>query len=88
MIYNTVPSDLSDLSDVYYDMICFYSPSGVDSLLKNFSDFEQNKTVIAVFGPTTAKAVEDAGLRVDIQAPKPSMPSMTAAIEAYLKENP
>lgn len=88
VIYNTVPSDLSDLRDVYYDMICFYSPSGVDSLLKNFSDFEQNDTVIAVFGPTTAKAVQDAGLRVDIQAPKPSMPSMTAAIEAYLKENP
>ncbi len=88
VIYNTVPSDLSDLRDVYYDMICFYSPSGVDSLLKNFSDFEQNDTVIAVFGPTTAKAVLDAGLRVDIQAPKPSMPSMTAAIEAYLKENP
>ncbi len=88
VIYNTVPSDLSDLREVYYDMICFYSPSGVDSLLKNFSDFEQNDTVIAVFGPTTAKAVLDAGLRVDIQAPKPSMPSMTAAIEAYLKENP
>ena len=87
IIYNTVPSDLSDLADVYYDMICFYSPSGVDSLLKNFSDFEQNETVIAVFGPTTAKAAMDAGLRVDIQAPKPNMPSMTAAIEAYLKEN-
>ena len=88
VIYNTVPSDLSDLRDVYYDMICFYSPSGVDSLLKNFSDFEQNDTVIAVFGPTTANAVLNAGLRVDIQAPKPNMPSMTAAIEAYLKENP
>lgn len=88
VIYNTVPSDLSDLREVYYDMICFYSPSGVDSLLKNFSDFEQNDTVIAVFGPTTANAVLNAGLRVDIQAPKPNMPSMTAAIEAYLKENP
>ena len=88
VIYNTVPSDLSDLRDVYYDMICFYSPSGVDSLLRNFSDFEQNDTVIAVFGPTTANAVLNAGLRVDIQAPKPNMPSMTAAIEAYLKENP
>lgn len=88
VIYNTVPSDLSDLQEVYYDMICFYSPSGVDSLLKNFSDFEQDETVIAVFGPTTSKAVQDAGLRVDIQAPNPSMPSMTAAIEAYLKANP
>jgi uroporphyrinogen-III synthase len=81
-----VPSDLSDLRDVKYDMICFYSPSGVNSLLKNFPDFEQNDTVISVFGPTTAKAAADAGLRIDIQAPKPSMPSMTAAIESYLKE--
>jgi uroporphyrinogen-III synthase len=86
VIYNTVPSDLSDLRDVKYDMICFYSPSGVNSLLKNFPDFEQNDTVISVFGPTTAKAAADAGLRIDIQAPKPSMPSMTAAIESYLKE--
>ncbi|HHG85121.1 MAG TPA: uroporphyrinogen-III synthase [Bacteroidetes bacterium] len=86
IIYNTVPSDLSDLSDVKYDMICFYSPSGVDSLLKNFPGFEQNDTVVAVFGPTTAKAVQDAGLRVDVQAPSPSMPSMTSAIETYLKE--
>ena len=86
IIYNTVPSDLSDLSDVKYDMICFYSPSGVDSLLKNFPGFEQNDTVISVFGPTTAKAAKDAGLRVDIQAPNPSMPSMTSAIESYLKE--
>ncbi len=88
VIYNTVPSDLSDLREVFYDMICFYSPSGVESLLKNFSDFEQNDTIIAAFGPTTAKAVKDAGLRVDIQAPKPSMPSMISAIEAYLKQNP
>lgn len=87
IIYNTVPSDLSDLRDVKYDMICFYSPSGVDSLLENFPDFTQNDTVVSVFGPTTAKAAIDAGLRVDIQAPKPNMPSMTAAIEDYLKNN-
>lgn len=86
IIYNTVPSDLSDLKEVKYDMICFYSPSGVDSLLKNFPDFEQNDTVVSVFGPTTAKAAEKAGLRIDIQAPNPNMPSMTAAIENYLKE--
>lgn len=85
IIYNTVASDLSDLADIYYDMICFYSPSGIDSLLKNFPDFKQNDTVIAVFGPTTAKSAESASLRVDIQAPKPNMPSMTAAIEDYLK---
>ena len=62
-------------------------PSGVDSLLKNFPDFKQNDTVIAVFGPTTAKAATDADLRVDIQAPKPNLPSMTAAIESYLEAN-
>lgn len=87
VIYNTVPSDLSDLSDVKYDMICFYSPSGVESLLKNFPEFKQNDTVVAVFGPTTAKAATDAELVVNIQAPKPNMPSMTAAIEDYLKNN-
>ncbi len=87
VIYNTVPSDLSDLRDVKYDLICFYSPSGVASLLENFPDFKQNDTVIAVFGPTTAKAALDAGLVVNIQAPKPNMPSMTAAIEDYLKGN-
>jgi uroporphyrinogen-III synthase len=87
VIYNTVSSDLSDLRDVYYDMLCFYSPSGIESLNQNFPDFKQNETVIAAFGPTTAKAIRDAGLRVDIEAPLPNIPSMTAAIEAYLKEN-
>jgi uroporphyrinogen-III synthase len=87
IIYNTVSSDLSDLRDVYYDMLCFYSPSGIESLFQNFPDFKQNDTVIAAFGPTTSKAIRDTGLRVDIEAPLPNMPSMTAAIEAYLKEN-
>lgn len=86
IIYNTVTSDLSDLENVYYDMLCFYSPSGIESLYSNFPDFKQNDTVLAAFGPTTAQAMRDAGLRVDIEAPKPNMPSMTAAIEAYLKE--
>jgi uroporphyrinogen-III synthase len=86
VIYNTVSSDLSDLKDVYYDMLCFYSPSGIESLYQNFPDFKQNDTVLAAFGPTTSKAMRDAGLRVDIEAPMPNMPSMTAAIEAYLKE--
>jgi uroporphyrinogen-III synthase len=72
---------------VYYDMLCFYSPSGIESLFQNFPDFKQNDTVIAAFGPTTSKAIRDTGLRVDIEAPLPNMPSMTAAIEAYLKEN-
>ncbi|MFM2375312.1 MAG: hypothetical protein RLZZ165_409 [Bacteroidota bacterium] len=87
VIYNTVSSDLSDLKNVYYDMLCFYSPSGIESLFQNFPDFKQNDTVIAAFGPTTAKAIRDANLRVDIEAPLPNVPSMTAAIELFLREN-
>lgn len=86
IIYETVAADLSDLRDVKYDMICFFSPSGVDSLFKNFPDFEKRDTVIGVFGPTTAKSAKEADLRVDIEAPRPSVPSMTAAIEEYLKQ--
>lgn len=84
-IYRTVVSDLSDLEDIFYDMIVFFSPSGIKSLFENFPDFKQNKTRIAVFGPTTKKAAEDAGLRIDVQAPNPETPSMTMAIEKYLK---
>jgi len=84
--FKTVVSDLSDLSDVKYDILVFFSPSGIDSLLKNFPKFEQGKTRIAVFGKTTAKAVEKAGLRVDIMAPAPETPSMTMALEKHIKE--
>lgn len=84
--YRTVVSDLSDLADVYYDILVFFSPSGIDSLFKNFPDFKQNKTRIAVFGNTTVKAVKDRGLRVDIAAPTPETPSMTMALEKYIKE--
>ena len=63
----------------------FYSPSGIQSLIKNFPGFIQNGTKIAVFGPTTAKAVEEAGFRIDVQAPSSNAPSMTMAIEQYLK---
>ena len=86
IIYNTVASDLSDLADVNYDVIAFFSPSGINSLFVNFPKFKQNKTRIAAFGPTTAKAVKDAGLALDIQAPMPNAPSMTGALEAYIKE--
>ncbi|MEM6802759.1 MAG: uroporphyrinogen-III synthase [Bacteroidota bacterium] len=86
VIYRTVNADLSDLKDIYYDMICFFSPSGIKSLYKNFPDFEQNNTRIAVFGPTTAKEARSHDLRVDVEAPKPNMPSMTAAIERYLRD--
>ena len=84
-LYKTVCSDLSDLSAVKYDMLVFYSPSGIQSLIKNFPGFTQNGTKIAVFGPTTAKAVEEAGFRIDVQAPSSNAPSMTMAIEQYLK---
>jgi uroporphyrinogen-III synthase len=86
VLYDTVAADVSDLRDVKYDMICFFSPSGVDSLFKNFPDFQKNDTIIGVFGPTTAKAAKEADLRVDIVAPYPNAPSMSAAIEDYLKQ--
>lgn len=85
VIYRTVDADLSDLEDIFYDMICFFSPSGITSLFNNFSDFKQNDTRIAVFGKTTAEEAGKAGLRLDVEAPKPEFPSMTAAIEHYLK---
>ncbi|MDC7995257.1 uroporphyrinogen-III synthase [Altibacter sp. HG106] len=84
--YKTVVSDLSDLRNVYYDILVFFSPSGIQSLLTNFPDFEQNDTRIAVFGNTTIKAATDNGLRVDIKAPTPETPSMTMALEKYIKE--
>lgn len=86
IIYRTVASDLSDLENVYYDILAFFSPSGIKSLFDNFPDFKQNKTRIAAFGPTTAKAVKDAGLILDIQAPLPNAPSMTGALEYYIKK--
>ena len=86
IIYKTVASDLSDLADVNYDIIAFFSPSGINSLFVNFPDFKQNKTRIAAFGPTTSKAVRDADLILDIQAPLPNAPSMTGALELYIKK--
>ncbi len=86
VLYRTVASDLSDLADVNYDILAFFSPSGIQSLFTNFPDFQQNATRIAAFGPTTAKAVKEAGLILDIEAPKPNAPSMTGAIELYIKD--
>lgn len=86
VFYKTVVSDLSDLKDVYYDVLAFFSPSGIKSLLKNFPDFEQKNTRIAVFGSTTQKEALDNGLRVDIMAPAPGTPSMTGALEKYITE--
>ncbi len=85
VFYRTVCSDLSDLKDVKYDVIVFFSPSGIKSLLQNFPEFKQNDTKIASFGATTAQAIREAGLNVDIEAPTPEAPSMTMAIEQYLK---
>ncbi len=85
ILYKTVCSDLSDLEDVKYDILVFYSPSGIQSLIKNFPKFKQNGTKIAAFGPTTALAAEKAGLRIDIKAPLPGIPSMTMAIENFIK---
>ncbi len=86
ILYRTVSSDLSDLKDVNYDVLVFFSPSGIRSLLQNFPEFEQNDIKIASFGPTTAKAVKEAGLRLDIEAPTSIAPSMTMALEQYIKK--
>ena len=86
VIYRTIASDLSDLAEVNYDIIAFFSPSGITSLFHNFPEFKQNKTRIAAFGPTTAKAVKEAGLILDIEAPHPNAPSMTGALEMYIRK--
>ena len=85
VFYRTVASDLSDMRDVHYDMLVFFSPGGIESLRKNFPEYVQDSTIMAAFGPTTAKAVRDAGFRLDIEAPLPEAPSMTGAIELFLK---
>jgi len=86
ILYKTVVSDLSDLRDVYYDVLVFFSPSGIESLFKNFPNFKQNDTRIAAYGNSTVKAAEDAKLRIDINAPTPENFSMTMAIEKYIEE--
>jgi uroporphyrinogen-III synthase len=91
IIYKTVASNLSELEINNYDVIIFFSPAGVQSLRKNFPDYQQNSSLIAAFGPTTAKAIKEAGLRLDIPAPTKSAPSMAMALDQYLtnlaKEN-
>lgn len=86
IFYKTVISDLSDLADVFYDILVFFSPSGIESLFYNFPDFKQNETRIAVFGDTTIKAAEEKGLIVNIAAPTPETPSMTMALEKYIEK--
>ena len=87
IIYNTVPSDLKRLKKVFYDILVFYTPYGIDSLVKNFPEFEQNNTRIAGFGKNTAKAIKENNLKLDIKAPMKDVPSMTRAIELYIKQS-
>ena len=86
VMYRTVSNDFTkeEVESFDYDMLVFFSPSGVDSLIKNFPEFRQGDIAIATFGPTTAKAVKDAGLRLDLEAPTEKYPSMTGALQHYL----
>jgi uroporphyrinogen-III synthase len=86
-LYKTISSDFSSVKDFDYDILVFYSPSGIKSLKENFPEFVQGDVKIAAFGPTTAYAVEQEGLRLDINAPNPRAPSMTMALDIYLKEH-
>lgn len=86
ILYRTMISDLSDLADIKYDMLVFFSPSGIKSLFHNFPDFVQGETRIAAFGATTHKALMEHNLRLDLAAPTAEAPSMSAAIDLYLKE--
>lgn len=87
VMYKTVASDLSDLSNVTYDVLVFFSPLGIHSLYENFPDFKQNETRMAVYGKSTTKAVEEKGLHPNIVAPAPETPSMSGALKAYLKKS-
>lgn len=84
VIYRTVSNDFASDEPFDYQMLVFFSPQGIESLMKNFPDFNQGEIAIATFGVTTAKAAKDAGLRVDIEAPTAQAPSMPAAIDLYL----
>ncbi len=86
VLFKTLASDLSNVEIENYDLLIFFSPSGVKSLIKNFPKFKQNPTLIAAFGPTTSKAVKDAGLKLNIEAPTKTAPSMTMAIEQYIQK--
>lgn len=88
VMYRTVSNDFKPGEAFDYDMLVFFSPSGINSLKKNFPDFDQKDIAIATFGPTTSKSAKDAGLRVDLEAPSPKYPSITAALDDYIgKEN-
>lgn len=86
-MYRTISTDFSSVKEFDYDILVFYSPSGIKSLKENFPGFIQGEIKIAAFGPTTACAVQNEGLRLDINAPNPKAPSMTMALDDYLKEH-
>lgn len=89
VMYRTVSNDFTaeEKKNFDYDMLVFFSPTGVRALLKNFPDFKQGDTKIAAFGPATAREIEAQGLRLDLQAPSKEFPSMAMALKNYLKEN-
>ena len=87
VFYKTVISDLSDLKNVFYDILVFFSPSGIESLFKNFPDFKQNNTMIAAFGKNTVKAAEEKGLKINIEAPRKRVSSMSRALEIFIEES-
>lgn len=86
VMFRTVSNDFTPEETFDYDMLIFFSPSGISSLLKNFPDYEQGDMAIGTFGPATAKAAKDAGLRVDLEAPSPKYPSITAALHDYVMQ--
>ena len=83
-LYRMVSNDISEIMKVNYDVIVFFSPFSVQTLFDYNPDFKQNGTMVGAFGPTTSKAIEDTGLRLDIKAPAPNAPSMVAALELFL----
>ena len=87
VMYRTVSNDFTPEEKFDYDMLLFFSPAGIQSLLKNFPEFDQKDIAIGCFGPATAKAVKDAGLRLDLEAPTVEAPSMTAALDKFIAEN-
>ena len=84
VMYRTVSNDFKEGEDTDYDMLVFFSPAGIQSLIKNFPNFEQKEIAIGSFGPTTAKAVKEAGLRLDLEAPTAEAPSMPAALDKFI----
>ena len=88
VMYRTVSNDFTEeeVKSFDYDMLIFFSPSGIESLTKNFPGFKQGEIAIATFGPATAQSARDAGLRLDIEAPSEKYPSMTGALQHYLLE--